>query len=371
MATSQRRSARISAASQNAISQSASTEAKSTDVKQSLRKSRVGGTKAAAATQSASNSETTTAAGTKAPKRKKKQEDDTADGPSTPIRKRMSNAQDVAAAASFPPSTPKRTKKNNTGGGTQPDLNRPVDPHHSTATLITPHGSHITAYPNNIDPNASPSKTGLSRPSATTGNILEHGIAHLVNVEPRLQAIIDKHPLPPFGPADLAEEVDPFHSLTSGIIGQQVSGAAAKSIKKKFIALFNQGQNPQDDAEYDYNDSANPHFPTPETVAKCDIATLRTAGLSQRKAEYIQGLAQKFASGELSARMLLRASDEEVLEKLIAVRGLGQWSVEMFSCFGLKRLDVFSTGDLGVQYALTPLSFGFLLRRFFLLWECC
>ncbi|KLJ06037.1 DNA-3-methyladenine glycosylase II [Blastomyces silverae] len=96
---------------------------------------------------------------------------------------------------------------------------------------------------------------------------------------------------------------------------------------------------------YDRDDD----FPTPAQVAKCDIATLRTAGLSQRKAEYIQGLAEKFASGELSARMLLQASDEEVLEKLIAVRGLGKWSVEMFSCFGLKRMDVFSTGDLGVQ----------------------
>jgi len=47
--------------------------------------------------------------------------------------------------------------------------------------------------------------------------------------------------------------------------------------------------------------------------------------------------------------MLLRASDEEVMEKLIAVRGLGKWSVEMFACFGLKRMDIFSTGDLGVQ----------------------
>ncbi len=50
--------------------------------------------------------------------------------------------------------------------------------------------------------------------------------------------------------------------------------------------------------------------------------------------------------------MLLRADYDEVFEKLIAVRGLGQWSVEMFACFGLKRMDVFSTGDLGVQYVL-------------------
>jgi DNA-3-methyladenine glycosylase II len=87
----------------------------------------------------------------------------------------------------------------------------------------------------------------------------------------------------------------------------------------------------------------------PDEVAKCDLQTLRTAGLSQRKAEYIQGLAEKFASGELSAEMLAKASDEELLEKLIAVRGLGKWSVEMFATFALKRTNVFSTGDLGVQ----------------------
>jgi DNA-3-methyladenine glycosylase II len=121
-----------------------------------------------------------------------------------------------------------------------------------------------------------------------------------------------------------------------------VSGAAARSIKDKFVALFNRGNDGQDPAK-------PRRFPTPEEVIQCDLATLRTAGLSQRKAEYIHGLSQKFSTGELSARMLLNASDEELMEKLIAVRGLGRWSVEMFACFALKRIDVFSTGDLGVQ----------------------
>ncbi len=85
---------------------------------------------------------------------------------------------------------------------------------------------------------------------------------------------------------------------------------------------------------------------------------LRQAGLSGRKAEYIKGLAEKFVGGELNAEMLIRAGDEEVLEKLTAVRGLGKWSVEMFACFGLKRMDVFSTGDLGVQYVF-PSAAGY------------
>jgi DNA-3-methyladenine glycosylase II len=152
-----------------------------------------------------------------------------------------------------------------------------------------------------------------------------------------MKPLIDRHRCEIFSAKGLAEEIDPFRSLTTGIIGQQVSGAAAKSIKNKFIALFNES-NPD-----------NAVFPTPAEVAKTDLSRLRLAGLSQRKAEYIQGLAEKFASGELSTTMLMEASDEEVMEKLIAVRGLGQWSVEMFACFGLKRMDVFSTGDLGVQ----------------------
>lgn len=78
-----------------------------------------------------------------------------------------------------------------------------------------------------------------------------------------------------------------------------------------------------------------------------DVAFLRTAGLSGRKADYIHGLATKFASGDLTARMLIEASYEELLEKLIAVRGLGRWTVEMFACFGLKRMDVISTGGFG------------------------
>jgi DNA-3-methyladenine glycosylase II len=167
-------------------------------------------------------------------------------------------------------------------------------------------------------------------------------VAHLIATDARLEPLIRRHPCPLFSPEGLAEEIDPFRSLVSSIIGQQVSGAAARSIKDKFVALFNR--------ENDGQDPAKPRrFPTPEEVAQCDLATLRTAGLSQRKAEYIHGLSQKFATGELSARMLLNASDEELMEKLTAVRGLGRWSVEMFACFALKRIDVFSTGDLGVQ----------------------
>ncbi|KAI9367548.1 DNA glycosylase [Aspergillus egyptiacus] len=232
-----------------------------------------------------------------------------------------------------------------------PPLNRPVEPHLTNATLLTPHGSSLVAYPAGSE-NISPSKTGLPRPTATTGTLLEKAVAHLIATDPRLEPIIKAHPCRLFSPEGLAEKVDPFRSLVSTIIGQQVSGAAARSIKDKFVALI-WGLNHAPDGVravgMGEEEEEEDYFPTPEEIVRCDIPTLRTAGLSQRKAEYIQGLAEKFASGELSARMLLDASDEELLEKLTAVRGLGRWSVEMFACFSLKRIDVFSTGDLGVQ----------------------
>lgn len=213
---------------------------------------------------------------------------------------------------------------------------RPVQPHRTNAPLLTPKGSQVVAIPAG-DGEGSPSKQIDVSKNVTTENLLETACAHLVRQDHRLQKLIDQHYCHIFSPQGLAEEIDPFRSLVSGIMAQQVSGAAARAIKNKFIALFNEG-----------SEGANT-FPNPSQVATSDLARLRLAGLSQRKAEYIQSLAEKFANGELTAKMLVGASDEEVLEKLTAVRGLGRWSVEMFACFGLKRMDILSTGDLGVQ----------------------
>ena len=218
-------------------------------------------------------------------------------------------------------------------------LNRPAEPKRTNAPLVTPRGSRLVTYPKDTA-HASPSKTGIPRPTTTTGHILEQACAHLIKQEPRLQPLIEKHHCKVFSLEGLAEECNPFKSLSSGIMAQQVSGAAASSIKRKFIALFCPAEDGQEHARL---------FPTPAQVAACSVPFLRQAGLSERKAEYIKGLAEKFASGELSAAMLINASDEEVLEKLTSVRGLGRWSVEMFACFGLKRMDILSTGDLGVQ----------------------
>jgi len=198
----------------------------------------------------------------------------------------------------------------------------------TNATLQTPRGSKVFPQP----PSAH-----LMEPGLTTANLLEKGCAHLIKVDPKLKPVIEQNYCKIFSQEGLAEKIDPFRSLVSGICGQQVSGAAAKSIKNKFIGLFNEGVK-------------GPHaFPTPQEVAASNIPRLRQAGLSERKAEYVKGLAEKFANGELTAKMLAEASDNEVMERLTAVRGLGKWSVEMFACFALKRMDIISVGDLGVQ----------------------
>lgn len=221
--------------------------------------------------------------------------------------------------------------------------NRLVQTHGTNAPLLSPSSYRLTTQkPMEL---VSPSKPG--REKLSTENVLEKACEHLIKMDQtgKLKHIIEKNPCRLFSREGLAEVVDPFVTLCSSIIGQQVSGAAAASIERKFIALFNTSAAP-----------GSPHiFPKPSDILQKDIPTLRSAGLSQRKAEYISGLAQKFVSGELTTEFLMNGTYEEIFEKLIAVRGLGAWSVEMFACFGLKRLDVFSTGDLGVQRGMAAL----------------
>ncbi|KAK9332810.1 DNA glycosylase [Lipomyces starkeyi] len=176
---------------------------------------------------------------------------------------------------------------------------------------------------------------------------LDAAIAHLVSIDPRFTELAALHPCEMFSEHNLELPVDPFESLGSSIISQQISGAAARSIKRKFLALFNGESEVQtDDAE---PEPKKQRFPTPGEVLQKDVATLRTVGFSQRKSEYILDLASKFHTGEINPHALLTLPDEEIIDLLTKVRGLGVWSAEMFLIFALKRQDVFSIGDLGVQ----------------------
>lgn len=91
------------------------------------------------------------------------------------------------------------------------------------------------------------------------------------------------------------------------------------------------------------------NFPTPAQTLEKDIPTLRSAGLSERKAAYLHSLSTAFTSGSLNASRFATSDNEELIKELTKIHGIGRWSAEMFLMFGLRRMDVFSTGDLGIQ----------------------
>ncbi len=123
-----------------------------------------------------------------------------------------------------------------------------------------------------------------------------------------------------------------FQSLSEAIIFQQLSGKAAGTILKRFVALF-----------------PGKKFPTHEDVLKIKIEKLRAAGLSGQKASYLKDLAAKFKDGTINPKLFKRMDDQEITAHVVAVKGIGEWTAQMFLMFTLHRPDVLPTGDLGVQ----------------------
>ncbi|GAW01551.1 DNA glycosylase [Lentinula edodes] len=168
---------------------------------------------------------------------------------------------------------------------------------------------------------------------------------HLINVDPRFQILFDRLSCKPF---ERLETVHPFRALVTSIVGQQISWIAARSVNHKFVRLYNPSL-PEKVTDYPERADVTSFFPTPQQVANTDLAILRTAGLSGRKAEYVRDLASRFADGRLSTEKLLQANDDELAEMLIEVKGIGRWTVDMFSIFTLRRPNILPVGDLGVQ----------------------
>ncbi|WWC70143.1 uncharacterized protein I206_104090 [Kwoniella pini CBS 10737] len=166
---------------------------------------------------------------------------------------------------------------------------------------------------------------------------LPDAIAHLSRVDPRFGLFFTHLPCRPFVHL---EPIDPFRTLVTSIIGQQVSWLAARAINNRFRAL------------YGFDPDGKDGFPSAEAVSKEDVVKLKSVGLSTRKAEYVISLAQHFTSGQLSNELLQNGTEEEISKALIAVRGIGQWTVDMFLMFSLRRPDVLAVGDLGVQKGL-------------------
>ncbi|KZO90757.1 DNA glycosylase [Calocera viscosa TUFC12733] len=175
---------------------------------------------------------------------------------------------------------------------------------------------------------------------------LEHAKRHIIAADERFHEVFNRLPCKPF---EVLDVVHPFRTLATSILGQQISWRAARSITAKFLRIFDPSLPERGDV---LPHMADRPFPTPHQLASTSIPTLRGAGLSQRKAEYVIDLASRFADGRLSASLLSKATDEELAESLIAVRGIGPWTVDMFAMFSAHRPDIMPYGDLGVQRGL-------------------
>jgi DNA-3-methyladenine glycosylase II len=123
---------------------------------------------------------------------------------------------------------------------------------------------------------------------------------------------------------------DHFSALAESILYQQLAGAAAAAIHRRFVALF--------DGEL-----------SPEAVLAISEEQLRSAGLSRSKAVSIRDLAAKVADGTVPLDRINRLPDEEIITRLSIVRGIGRWTAEMFLIFQLRRLDVWPVDDYGVR----------------------
>ena len=138
-----------------------------------------------------------------------------------------------------------------------------------------------------------------------------------------------------FGVITLKRRRNYFKSLLRSIIHQQLSGKAARTIENRFLELYNGNR-----------------YPTPEDVLKTPAEAIQNVGISRMKTEYIRGLAKVIVDRDIRLDKLTELSNDEVGTVLKQVRGIGQWTVDMFLIFSLNRPDVFPLNDLGIQKGL-------------------
>jgi DNA-3-methyladenine glycosylase II len=166
-----------------------------------------------------------------------------------------------------------------------------------------------------------------SSPSAVTPDYWDDACKHLGKRDRVMRKLI-----PQFGEGRLQSRGDAFTTLARSIVGQQISVKAAQSVWDRFAALT---QDP-------------PTRIQPAAVLALDIAQMRAAGLSARKVEYLADLATHFESGAVHVPQWQQMDDEAIIEELVAIRGIGRWTAEMFLIFHLMRPDVLPLDDLGL-----------------------
>jgi DNA-3-methyladenine glycosylase II len=153
-------------------------------------------------------------------------------------------------------------------------------------------------------------------------------VNHLKKCDPVLCAIIER-----VGTCRMEFSPAEFSSLAEAIVYQQLNGKAAVTIFRRFAALAGEPL-------------------TPSGILKLSDEQLRSVGLSKQKSAYLKDLSAKTAAGALDFSRLAGLPDEEVIQHLTQVKGIGVWTAHMFLMFSLRRPDVLPTGDYGVQMAI-------------------
>ena len=159
---------------------------------------------------------------------------------------------------------------------------------------------------------------------------LRDPIAHLKRVDPILGDIIAQ-----IGACEIAYAEPDFETLVRSIVLQQLSGKAARAIFARLKDALGNGSRI-----------------TAKGILSLTSPQMVAVGLSRRKIEYIRDLAEKTEAGLIQFARLASATDEEVIQHLTAVRGVGVWTAQMFLLFALRRPDILATGDLGIRSAI-------------------
>ncbi len=156
---------------------------------------------------------------------------------------------------------------------------------------------------------------------------------HLMKRDRVMKKIIPQHP-----GVSLQSRGDAFVTLARSIVGQQISVKAAQSVWEKFEKL--------------------PRKVTPAQVLKLKVDDMRAVGLSARKVEYLVDLALHFANDQVQVKAWADMDDEAIIAALVAIRGIGRWTAEMFLIFHLMRPDVLPLDDIGLQNGISRAYFS-------------
>ena len=152
--------------------------------------------------------------------------------------------------------------------------------------------------------------------------------AHLRDADPILARLIDEH-----GSYQPRPSTDPWSALVRAILFQQLAGAAASAIQRKWYGFYGDEE----------------ATPTPEQILETSDEDFRACGISRQKMSYFRDLALHTSDGRLKLTRLSRMSDDDVIKALTAVKGVGEWTAHMHLMFHLGRPDILPVGDLGVR----------------------